>query len=148
MYLRLLIFLLEILIPDCDSSSPSILHDVLYSKQGDNITALLYSFPNFELVRCHSSSSNCCFLTHPATSFFLELLVIALYSVAYCLHFELGTHLPVLYLFAFSYSSQGSCGQNTRMGSISSFRGPCFVRTLHNDLSILGGSAQHGSLLR
>ena len=39
----------------------------------------------------------------PTSSFFLELLVIALYSfpVAYCTPSDLGTHLSVSYLFAF-----------------------------------------------
>ena len=34
------------------------------NKQGDKYAALTYSFPNFEIVRCTMSGSNCCFLTH------------------------------------------------------------------------------------
>ena len=63
--LRLLIFLLEILIPVCDSSSLGFL--MMYSayklnEQGDNIQ-LTYSFPDLEPVCCSMSGSNCCFLT-------------------------------------------------------------------------------------
>ena len=66
-YLRLLIFLPEILILACASSSPAFL--MMYSayklnKQGDNIQpCILYSFPNLEPVSRSMSSSNCCFLT-------------------------------------------------------------------------------------
>ena len=71
-YLRLFTFLLEILIPGCNSSSP-IFH-MMYSaqnlnKQGDNIhTLLTYFFPNFEPVHCSMSSSNCYFLIHKQVS--------------------------------------------------------------------------------
>ena len=63
-YVRLLIFLPEILIPACASSSPVFLR--MYSayklnKQGDNIQR--DSFPYLEPVCCSMSSSNCCFLT-------------------------------------------------------------------------------------
>ena len=59
--LRLLIFLLAILIPACESSSPALrmmcsAHNL--NKQGDN-AAFMYSFPNYEPVHC----STCCFLT-------------------------------------------------------------------------------------
>ena len=62
-YLRLLIFLPEILIPACASSSPVFL--MMYSayklnKQGDNIQPW---HTTLELVCCSMSSSNCCFLT-------------------------------------------------------------------------------------
>ena len=64
-YLRLLIFLPEISIPACASSSPTFC--MMYSayklnKQGDNIV-WKYSFPNLEPVCYSMSSSNCCFLT-------------------------------------------------------------------------------------
>ena len=60
---EVLIFLLEILIPTCASSSPAF--RIMYSayklnKQGDNIQPL-YSFSYLEPV-CSMSSSNCCFL--------------------------------------------------------------------------------------
>ena len=65
MYLRLLIFLPEILIPACASSSPAF--HMMYSacklnKQGDNIQTSYSPF----LIRnqsCSMSSSNCCFMT-------------------------------------------------------------------------------------
>src|SRR5574337_1158157 len=65
-YLKLLMFLPAILIPACVSSSPGFL--MMYSayklnKQGDNITALTYSFSYLEPVCCSMFSSNCCFLT-------------------------------------------------------------------------------------
>ena len=75
-YLRLLIFLLEILIPACASSSQAFL--MIYfayklNKQGDNIQpsvqfshsyiALMYSFSYLEPVCCFMFGSNCCFLT-------------------------------------------------------------------------------------
>ena len=65
-YLRLLIFLLEILISAYASSSPAFL--ITYSaykwnKAGWQYTALTYSFSYLEPVSCSMSSSNCCFLT-------------------------------------------------------------------------------------
>ena len=65
-YLRLLTFLPAFLIPASASSSPAFL--MMYSayklnKQGDNNTALTYSFSYLEPVCCSMSSSNCCFLT-------------------------------------------------------------------------------------
>ena len=71
-YLRLLIFLQEILIPACASSSPAFL--MMYSayklnagwqdklKAGWQYTTLMYSFSYLEPVCC-SMSSYCCFLT-------------------------------------------------------------------------------------
>ena len=66
-YLRLLIVLPAILIPAWASTSPAF--HMRYStcklnRQGDNVTALTYSFPNMEPVCCSMSSSNCCFLTY------------------------------------------------------------------------------------
>ena len=74
-YLRLLIFLPEILIPARVSSS--LAFHTIYSayklnKQGDNMQSfffflqyaiLMYLFSYLEPVRCSMSSSNCCFLT-------------------------------------------------------------------------------------
>ena len=65
-YLRLLIFLPAILIPDCASSSPAFLmmsSAYKLNKQGDNIQPWCYSFSYLEPVCCSMSSSNCCFLT-------------------------------------------------------------------------------------
>ena len=65
-YLRLLIFLLAILFPA--SALSSLAYHMMYStyklnKQDDNITTLMYPFPDLEPVCCSMSSSNCCFLT-------------------------------------------------------------------------------------
>ena len=65
-YLRLLISVLAILIPAYASSS--LAFPIMYSacqlnKQGGNIIALTYFFPNLEPVHCSMSSCNCCFLT-------------------------------------------------------------------------------------
>ena len=61
------------------------------------------------------------FLFGQASSFFLELLVIAPRSspIAHWTPFGLGggAHLPVSSLFAFSYCSWGSHGKNTRVAS-------------------------------
>ena len=59
-YLRLLIFLLEMLISAL--LHPGILHDVLIQAWW-RYTALTYSFPNFEPVHCSIFRSYCCFLT-------------------------------------------------------------------------------------
>ena len=65
-YLRLLIFLLSILIPACESSSPAF-HMMYpaykFKKAGWQFIALTYSFPNFEPVHYSMSSSNCCLST-------------------------------------------------------------------------------------
>ena len=67
-YLRLLVFLSlpAVLIPACASSSLAFC--MMYStcklnKQGNNIEALTFFFPNFEPVHCSMSSSNYCFLS-------------------------------------------------------------------------------------
>ena len=65
-YLRLLIFLLAILIPACNSSNPVFLmmcSAYKLNKQGDSKQALSYSFLNLEPVSCSVQDSNCCFLT-------------------------------------------------------------------------------------
>ena len=60
-YLKLLLFILEILIPACDLSS---LAFGIYVKQaGWQYTALMYFFPNFEPDSYSISGSYCCFLT-------------------------------------------------------------------------------------
>ena len=65
-YLKLLIFLLEIFIPACASSSMAI--HMMYSayklnKQGWQYAALTYSFPYLEPACCSMSTSTCFFLT-------------------------------------------------------------------------------------
>ena len=59
-------FRLPILIPACNSSSPTFLmmcSAYRLNKQGDRKTALSYSFLNLEPVSCSVQDSNCCFLT-------------------------------------------------------------------------------------
>ena len=60
------------------------------------------------------STTGCWFCFGSTSSFFLELF---LYSsqVAYWTPSVLGAHLPVPYLFAFSYCSWGSQGKNTEV---------------------------------
>ena len=65
-YLRLLIFLPEILTPACTSSSPAF--RMMYSayklnKQGDNIQPWRIPFPIWNQSVDPCPSSNCCFLT-------------------------------------------------------------------------------------
>ena len=65
-YLRLLIFLLEILIPACASSSPAfcmIFSAYKLNKQGDNIQPWCTPFPIWNQSVFPCPSSNCCFLT-------------------------------------------------------------------------------------
>ena len=110
---------------------------------------LFFIAQNFSLITDTSTTEHC-FCFGPATSFFLELLVIALYSslVAYWTPSELGTHLPVSYLFAFSYFFAYSCIIEARIlewFAIPFSSGPHFVRILHYHPSFLGGPTQHGS---
>ena len=73
----------------------------------------------------------------PVASFFLELLATALCSSpgAYWTPTDLGAHLLVSYLFAFSYCTWGSPGKNTGVGCHFLLQWTTFVRTLHCDLS-------------
>ena len=63
-YLRLLIFLPEILIPAC--ASFSLAFYMMYSayKAGSQLTVFTYSFPNLDPVCCSMPNSHCCFLTY------------------------------------------------------------------------------------
>ena len=58
---ELVIFHLAILIPACESSSLTF-HMIYFAYKLNKYTALIYSFPNLELVCCFMSDSNCCFL--------------------------------------------------------------------------------------
>ena len=59
-YLRLLIFLSAIMIPACDSSSLAFC--IMHISYMSRVTALTYSFLNYEPMQCSMSSSKCCFL--------------------------------------------------------------------------------------
>ena len=65
-----------------------------------------------------TSTTECHFWFRPIASFFLELLVIALCSfpVVYWTPSNLGVHLQVSNLFAFSYCLCGFPGKNTGVG--------------------------------
>ena len=93
---------------------------------------VLFSSPDRSTTEHHISFGQ-------GTSFFLQLLVVALhsFSVAYWALSNLGAHLLVSYLFAFSYCSWGSHSMNRGVGCPSSSREPHFLRSLHYDLSVL-----------
>ena len=73
----------------------------------------------------------------PATSFFLELFLCSC-LVAYCTSPDLGGSSSNVIYFSFSYCSWGSQGKNTEVVCHSLLHGPHFIRTLHQDLSVLG----------
>ena len=79
-------------------------------------------------------------------SFFLELFLCSS-LVAYWAPTNWGVHLSVSYLFVFSFSwgSQGKKWQSKKWFAIPFSSEPHFVRTLHHDSSFLGGPTWHGS---
>ena len=85
------------------------------------------------------------FCFHPGTSFFMELLPIALYPspVAYWSPSNLGAHLLVSYLFAF-HTVHGVIQARILVEWVAIFFsiGPRLVRTLYSDPSVLGSPAQ------
>ena len=83
-----------------------------------------------------TSTTECHFPFGLPSSFFLELLLIALCSslVAHGTPSDLGAHLLVSYPFAFSYSSWGSGGKSTGVVCHSPFQWTTFVRTRHHNL--------------
>ena len=96
-----------------------------------------------------TSTTECHFHFGPAASFFLELLAIALHSspVAYWIPSNPeGSTYSVIYFCLFILFT-GLSARILEWFITSSFSGQCFVRTLHYDLSILGGPAWHGSQL-
>ena len=91
-----------------------------------------------------TSTTECCFCFVSVSSFFLELFFHSS-PVAYWAPPTWEVHLSMYYLFAFSYWSWGSQGKILKWFAISFSSGPCFVRTLYHDLSVLGGPTWHGS---
>ena len=89
------------------------------------------------------STTECCFLFGSASSFFLELLVIATCPQVHIEHLPPPGFIFWCHTFAFSYCSWGSPRKITR----SSSSGTHFVRTLHHDLSILDSSEWHGLIV-
>ena len=76
-----------------------------------------------------------------------SLLELLLYSspVAYWTLTNLGVHLSVSYLFAFSCCSWVFKARILKWFAIPFSSGPRLVRTLHYDLCVLGGTIWHGS---
>ena len=97
---------------------------------------LLFTASDFASITSH---------IHNSVLFFLWLRLFVLSGVISPLISSsiLGTIRPgefvfVSYLFAFSYCSWGSQGIVVKWFAIPFSRGPCFVRTLHHDPSVLG----------
>ena len=155
---------------NCSMPYSSVLHCLPEFAQIHVQFSLIHTF-HFSMQYCSSqhqtllsspdtSTAEHHFCFGPATSFFLELLVIAFCSspVAYWASSELGgcmgggwgwlcmsvSSLISFYLFLMS---MGFSRQEYRLEqvAISSFSGPGFFRTLHYDPFILEGLAQHGS---
>ena len=82
-----------------------------------------------------TSTTGCCFCFGSVSSFFLELFL-HWSPVVYWALPTWGVHLSVSYLFAFSFCAWGSQGKNSEVVCPFS-SGPCFIRTLHHDPSIL-----------
>ena len=86
----------------------------------------------------------------PASSFFLELLLIALYSspVVYRISSNLGDLIFHCQIFWPFHTVHGVLTSRIlEWLAIPSFSEPHFIRTLHYDPSVLGGPAWHGSEL-
>ena len=109
-----------------------------------------------------TSTTECYFHFGPVASFFLGLLVINCSLLfPYWTPSNLGSSSSSVINFAFACCSWRSHSKNTAVvcHSLLQWRGiltmfcqnsplwPCFVRTLHYDLSILGGPVWHGSEL-
>ena len=93
-----------------------------------------------------TSTAECHFCFGPAASFFLELLVITLHStpVAYWAPGGGRGGSPSA-VIPFHTVYEVLAARILECFAIPSSSGPCFVRTLHYDLSILRGLAWHGS---
>ena len=83
------------------------------------------------------STTLCCFCFGSIPSFFLELFL-HWSPVAYWPPTDLGVHLSVSYLFAFSYCSWGSQGKNTEVVCHSLFPWITFCQTFHHESIRLG----------
>ena len=75
-----------------------------------------------------TSATGCCFCFGSIPSFFLELFL-HWSPVAYWASNDLGVHLSVSYLFAFSYCSWGSQGKNTEVVCYSLLQWTTFCQT-------------------
>ena len=86
-----------------------------------------------------TSTTECHFCFGPAAPFFLELFVIALCSspVAYRTPSDQRDHLPVSFIFAFSYCLWGSSGKNTGVGCHSLLQRTMFCQNSMTCLSLV-----------
>ena len=100
------------------------------------------------LLSSVTSTAGHCFCFGSVSSFFLELFL-HWSPVAYWAPVDLGSSSLSVLSFCLSYCSLGSQGKNTQVACHSLSSGPCFVRTLHHDLSwvALHGTALHGMAL-
>ena len=104
---------------------------------------LLFVASDFTSITRHIHSW-CWFCFGSVPSFFLALFILSS-SVASWHLLPRGVHLSVSNLCAFSYCSLGHKVRILKWFAIPFCSGPHFVRTLHHDLSILGGPTVHGS---
>ena len=106
------------------------------------------------LLSLVTSTSGCCFCFGSISSFFLELFL-HWPPVVYWAPADLGAHVSVSYLFAFSYCSQGSQGKNTEVVFHSLLQWTTFCQNSPpwpwppwselSTMAILGGPQWHGS---
>ena len=114
-----------------------IIYPILYT-----LHIILLSVSKICATLCHSTS--CSISGSSVLHYLLELL--KLLSSWWCYLIMSSSHLPILYLFAFSFCPWGSPGKNPAMSCHSLIQWT-FLRTLHYDLSILDGPAWLGSKL-
>ena len=108
-----------------------------------------YSLQNWtSLSLPDTSTGGHCFCSGLAFSFFLELFLCSS-PVAYWAPTDLGSSSFSVIIFLSFHTVYGVLvAKILGWFAISFFSGPRFVRTLYYDLSVQGGPAQHGPLLR
>ena len=91
-----------------------------------------------------TSTTGCSFCFGSISSLFLELFFHSS-PAAHWAPKTWGVPLSVSRLFAISYCLWGSRGKNAEVVCRSLLQWTTFCRTLHGDLSVLGGPTRHGS---
>ena len=92
-----------------------------------------------------TSTTGCCFCFGSFSSFFLELFLHS-FPVAYWAPTDMGSSSFVCHIFLPFHTVHGVLETRIlKWFTIPFSSGPRFVRTLHHDLSGLGGPTQHGS---